>query len=70
MEPKIVANLTEQVRLCEQATLAIKSYHEAKGMVPAEELEQLRLAAEFHFEAIKYYLSRYQAGKQGDEHGR
>lgn len=68
MSPKTVATITEQVRLCEQATLAFKAYHEAKGMVSAEDLERLRLKAEFHYGAINDYLLRCRQGTQEDSH--
>ncbi|WP_248807300.1 hypothetical protein [Pseudomonas sp. MWU13-2100] len=48
--------ISEQLKLCEQASLSFKSYEEAKGHVSADELESLHLKAEFHYAAVTAFI--------------
>lgn len=41
--------------LMEQAMQALRRYHEAQGVQPAEEVERLRLEAEALFTAVNEY---------------
>ncbi|HDS1685385.1 MULTISPECIES: hypothetical protein [Pseudomonas] len=68
MKATTVASISEQIRLCEQAAASFKTYHEAKGVVPPQELEKLRLQAEFHYATINDYLLRCRQGIHGDNH--
>ncbi|WP_425929688.1 hypothetical protein [Pseudomonas sp. NyZ201] len=50
--------IAEQLRLCDEAATFLRNYQEAKGKLPPEELEKLRLVAEFHYAAISAYILR------------
>lgn len=48
--------------LMQQALQALRRYNEAKGMMPAEEVERLRLEAESLMAAVQEYQQRVLGG--------
>jgi hypothetical protein len=68
MSPETAEGIFQQLKLCEQAISAFKAYLEAKGVASHEELERLRLQAEFHYSAINDYLLNCRHGARGNKH--
>ncbi len=48
--------IREQMKLCDKAVKALKRYHEARGLLAAEEVETLRQEAEALFGAVQMHL--------------
>ncbi|MNP56672.1 hypothetical protein D3C76_1514170 [compost metagenome] len=48
--------------LVQQAVKAIRRYEEAKGVMPVEEIERLRIEAEFLVAALQQYQFRVLGG--------
>lgn len=50
--------LREQMRLCEEAVLAMKKYHQAKGVLSDGEVQALQERAEFLFADVQTFMAR------------
>ncbi len=50
-------SIREQMRLCDRAVAALRRYHEARGVLPEEQTEDLRRKAEVLFAAVQTYIA-------------
>ncbi|MGE8409498.1 MAG: hypothetical protein ACN6QH_20950 [Pseudomonas sp.] len=50
--------LSEQMKLCDQAVQAMRRYREARGVLPEEKVAELREKAEALFAAVQVHMAK------------